>query len=268
MSSPHLDLDKTLGAVFIGNIAAAALFGLTSLQAFIFFSGNTRDRRLFKRLIAFLWILDLFHIMFMTHGVYRYLITDFPFLRTAKAYMESFVSDHNNKLLFVITAGSIFVSAMGIVYAGRGFIDGSYEKLDDESWILYTALGGSVVVDGLITASLCILLKNIRTVRHMAAPIHLHRLLLRPQQTIHQQPPRRPEHPRRAAQAQRRDGSIPQSPSSIEPLTMHFLATARIHRSIRCRGGTAFGAGEPVRRQAAAVEASVAESVLGLVGRL
>ena len=43
------------------------------------------------------------------------------------------------------------------------FIDGSFAKLDQESWLLYTALGGSVVADVMITVSLCVLLGSIRT---------------------------------------------------------------------------------------------------------
>ncbi|KAF5327507.1 hypothetical protein D9619_004985 [Psilocybe cf. subviscida] len=54
-TNPPVDLNKTLGAVFIGNIAASMLFGITSLQTHTFFLNNTRDRRSFKRLIAFLW---------------------------------------------------------------------------------------------------------------------------------------------------------------------------------------------------------------------
>ncbi|PPQ63244.1 hypothetical protein CVT24_005704 [Panaeolus cyanescens] len=52
----------------------------------------------------------------------------------------------------------------GLAFAGRGFINQSYAKLVvNESWLLYSALGGSVVADGIITASLCTLLYRNRT---------------------------------------------------------------------------------------------------------
>ncbi|KJA25048.1 hypothetical protein HYPSUDRAFT_434943 [Hypholoma sublateritium FD-334 SS-4] len=210
--APPIDLDKTLGAVFIGNIVSASLFGLTSLQAFIFFSGNIRDRKLFKRLIAFLWFLDIVHLVLMTHGVYHYLVRNFDdflalqdptwsllaqviitcisdfivrcvfarriwlcrscvlilcfdrlHLVITFADLANTVSGHNNTLLVSIVASSVFVFGMGIAFAARGFIDGTYAKLISESWILYTALGSSIVVDGLITVSLCMLLEGIRT---------------------------------------------------------------------------------------------------------
>ncbi|KAF9558841.1 hypothetical protein CPC08DRAFT_539345 [Agrocybe pediades] len=184
---PGFDLDKTLGAVFIGNVVAAVLFGITSLQAFTFFRGNTGDSRRFKQLIAFLWILDLLHVMFMTHGVYSYLITNFCvfsalerptwslltqviitcisdlIVRSVFARRIWLLSGRNNILLSAIMFTTFFVFAMGIAFAARGFIDMSYIRLTMESWILYTALGAGVAADGLITAALCMLLDHSRT---------------------------------------------------------------------------------------------------------
>ncbi|KAF8963156.1 hypothetical protein BDZ97DRAFT_1920048 [Flammula alnicola] len=280
-----IDLDKTLGAVFIGNVVASALFGVTSLQTFIFFRGNTRDRKLFKNLIAFLWILDLVHLLFMTHGIYTYLISDFgdyealtrPTWSLLAQVIVTCVSDvivrcvfgrriwllsgHNYVLLLIITTSSILVFSMGVAFAARGFIDGSYTRLILESWILYTALGGSVVVDGIVTTSLCMLLENIRTgfkstdslvntlmlysintglltslcatacfvtfaiwphqfvfmgFYFALSKLHVNSLLavLNTRETLRK----------------RNSGmtSIPQSPSSIEPLTMNFITSSAL----------------------------------------
>ncbi|KAF9475440.1 hypothetical protein BDN70DRAFT_883698 [Pholiota conissans] len=286
--TPPIDLNKTLGAVYIGNIAAASLFGLTSLQAFIFFSGNTRDRRPFKRLIAFLWFLDLLHIVLMSHGVYSYLIIDFSnyaalerpvwsllvqvittcfsdlIVRGIFARRIWVLSGHNNRLLFAITLGSIFVCAMGLMFAIRGFIDGSFARIVLESWILYTALGSSVVVDGIVTVSLCVLLVGVRTgfkstdslvntlmlysintglitslcatacfvtfaiwphqfvfigFYFVLSKLHVNSLLavLNTRETLRR---------RNAGMT-----SIPQSPSSIEPLTMNFLVSSNAGHS-------------------------------------
>ncbi|KIM39251.1 hypothetical protein M413DRAFT_415842, partial [Hebeloma cylindrosporum] len=48
-------------------------------------------------------------------------------------------------------------------FAIRGFIVGSYSRLVHESWLLYTSLGGCVIADGIVTASLCMLLDHSRT---------------------------------------------------------------------------------------------------------
>ncbi|CAA7267454.1 unnamed protein product [Cyclocybe aegerita] len=211
-----VNLNRTLGAVFIGEVFAAILFGITSLQTFIFFKGNMRDNPAFKSLIAFLWFLDCLHLIFMVHGIYQYLIanfsnvaalseptwsllasivklleTQFLFRRlSGPSFFDSelrrcvlarsnhisvvlcsvfarriwLLSGRKNLLLFVILSFSLFVFATGIAFAARGFVDGSYARLILESkWLLYTALGGSVIADGLVTTSLCILLDRSRS---------------------------------------------------------------------------------------------------------
>ncbi|KAJ8487280.1 hypothetical protein ONZ45_g14403 [Pleurotus djamor] len=58
-------LDANLGSLYLGNFAAGVLYGITSLQTFIFFKGNNNDRRAFKAVIFLLWILDTIHAAFM-----------------------------------------------------------------------------------------------------------------------------------------------------------------------------------------------------------
>ncbi|CAA7266643.1 unnamed protein product [Cyclocybe aegerita] len=72
-------LDETLGASFLGMLAAAILYGVTSVQTFLYFNdvGNRRDSCVLKATVAFLWILDTIHMAFTTHGLYFYLVTNF-----------------------------------------------------------------------------------------------------------------------------------------------------------------------------------------------
>ncbi|KDR78675.1 hypothetical protein GALMADRAFT_137695 [Galerina marginata CBS 339.88] len=209
MSIPHINLNTTLGAVFVGNIVAAALFGITTLQTFIFFNKNTRDRKLFKQLIAFLWsaygfsppsihdpwrlslsnkqLLQLFCIrkanleppLSSTDNVHQRLHSQMR-LRSEnlaiKRAQHGSAPRHRRRFFslppyFLVSsngwnnqvAASTFVFGTGIAFAARGFIDMSYVKLIMESWLLYTALSGSVLADGFITASLCTLLYQNRT---------------------------------------------------------------------------------------------------------
>ncbi|KAF8903691.1 hypothetical protein CPB84DRAFT_1961064 [Gymnopilus junonius] len=187
MSVPQINLNTTLGAAFVGHTVATALFGITSLQTFIFFKGNTKDRKWFKDLILLLWIIDFLHQIFMTHGVYDYLILNFGnaqafsrptwsllsqvlttclsdlIVRSVFARRVWLLSGHKRILLFLIVTASVFVFAMGVAFAVRALITMSFLTLIQESWLLYGALGGSVVADGLITASLCKLLSQQRT---------------------------------------------------------------------------------------------------------
>ncbi|KAF8151025.1 hypothetical protein B0H34DRAFT_160112 [Crassisporium funariophilum] len=187
MSGPPVNLDRTLGAIFIGNIVAATLYGTTSTQSFTFFKGNHRDRLPFKCLIGLLWILDSFHLALITHGVYHYLVINYTnvsslarptwsllcqvfttctsdlIVRCIFARRIWYLSNRNNGLLYTIIITSFFVFGSGIAFGVRGFIDVSFSKIILESWILYVSLGSSVIADGLVAASLCILLERSRT---------------------------------------------------------------------------------------------------------
>ncbi|KAG1724547.1 hypothetical protein EDB19DRAFT_1644545 [Suillus lakei] len=87
---PQVDLGNTYGALFIGVIIAAILFGLTNVQAFIYFQTHRDTGRTFYKLIFnsssasrlhrtmnFYRILDALHLVFIVHCIYYYLVTHF-----------------------------------------------------------------------------------------------------------------------------------------------------------------------------------------------
>ncbi|KAJ8509552.1 hypothetical protein ONZ45_g8288 [Pleurotus djamor] len=81
MESPLPRFDSTLGALFLGHIGSAVLFGITSVQAYLYFNKYPRDKPLLKTLssrkIALLWILDGVHFAFITYGQYFYCVSNF-----------------------------------------------------------------------------------------------------------------------------------------------------------------------------------------------
>ncbi|TBU23960.1 hypothetical protein BD311DRAFT_742103 [Dichomitus squalens] len=52
--APAVTLDDTLGAAFIGNILAACLYGMTTLQTYIYYGRSDTESKTLKSLIAFL----------------------------------------------------------------------------------------------------------------------------------------------------------------------------------------------------------------------
>ncbi|KAG1727666.1 uncharacterized protein EDB91DRAFT_1350272 [Suillus paluster] len=75
---PGLDLGDTYGVLFIGAILSALLFGLTNVQAFIYFQTHTSGRvTFFKLVVIWLWTLDALHLAFSVHYVYYYLVIDY-----------------------------------------------------------------------------------------------------------------------------------------------------------------------------------------------
>ncbi|KAK0226863.1 hypothetical protein EDD85DRAFT_1027352 [Armillaria nabsnona] len=75
MSSPDIpSLGMTLGALYIGATVAAILFGITNLQAVIYYKNYPDDWWVYRYSVALLWILDALHVALSMHALYHYLI--------------------------------------------------------------------------------------------------------------------------------------------------------------------------------------------------
>ncbi|KAL4265676.1 DUF6534 domain-containing protein [Pleurotus pulmonarius] len=190
-SPPHLDLglDSKLGAAFLGGIAAAIFYGITSVQTYIFFKGSETDKRPLQVLILFLWILDTLHLALVTHGLYFYMVSNFAHPLALAAPSWSFLSQvyvtcisdlivrgifaHRVWLLSgkkyryfsvsLIAIFSLLTATTGFVFASRVFALGSFRAFRPISWLMYTALSSGVAADFVITASLVTILFRSRT---------------------------------------------------------------------------------------------------------
>ncbi|KAI0808327.1 hypothetical protein C8Q74DRAFT_1363717 [Fomes fomentarius] len=74
---PHIALDDTLGAVFIGHFFTTVLYGITTLQAFMYYRDQYKDPGILKLSVFVLWVLDTVHVALITGAVYWYCITSF-----------------------------------------------------------------------------------------------------------------------------------------------------------------------------------------------
>ncbi|KAK0187501.1 hypothetical protein F5146DRAFT_1225947 [Armillaria mellea] len=71
-ASPHVG--DTLGALYIGSIIAAVLFGITNLQVVIYYKKYPHDWWFYRSSVACLWALDAVHVALSSHALYFYLI--------------------------------------------------------------------------------------------------------------------------------------------------------------------------------------------------
>ncbi|KAJ8487275.1 hypothetical protein ONZ45_g14396 [Pleurotus djamor] len=79
-STPSLSslLNSNLGALFLGDNAAAVFFGITSLQTYIYLmKRSSRDSKTLRLSMFFLWILDCLHFVSIVHNLYHYTVTNF-----------------------------------------------------------------------------------------------------------------------------------------------------------------------------------------------
>ncbi|KAL4247682.1 hypothetical protein ABKN59_008914 [Abortiporus biennis] len=183
-------LDNTLGAAFIGHTAAAVLYGITSLQTFIYFKFHYGDALVLRLLVCVVWILDTLHVGLITSGMYRYLITDYGDILSAavpiwEILVMVMVSNVSNAIIrgvvvyrlwklskqqvlqwffcIAITLLSFYVFAAGIFFAVEGFFVDSYEDVSGISWSLYSGFAVEVALDALIVTAQCLTLKQYRT---------------------------------------------------------------------------------------------------------
>ncbi|KAF8578278.1 hypothetical protein K439DRAFT_1639010 [Ramaria rubella] len=69
--------NSTLGAALIGQSFTSILYGVTSLQCFIYFNHYPRDNKILKALVSGIWFLDTLHCAVVLHILYNYLVTNY-----------------------------------------------------------------------------------------------------------------------------------------------------------------------------------------------
>ncbi|KAI9574511.1 hypothetical protein HD554DRAFT_2165994 [Boletus coccyginus] len=76
-SPPALVLDDTFGALFVGVIVAATLYGVTCVQTWFYYTHYPSDPWYIKLLVFSILVSDTGHQALITHTIYTYLVTDF-----------------------------------------------------------------------------------------------------------------------------------------------------------------------------------------------
>ncbi|KAF7358642.1 Saposin B-type domain-containing protein [Mycena sanguinolenta] len=77
MSAPTAipPLDSTLGAVEIGAVVSTFLFGIETVQAYLYFDKYPEDTAFLKSLVAATWIFELGHTIATWHAIYALSVT-------------------------------------------------------------------------------------------------------------------------------------------------------------------------------------------------
>ncbi|KAG0701645.1 hypothetical protein DFH29DRAFT_1000054 [Suillus ampliporus] len=72
-----VDISNTFGAGFIGGMVTAILYGITTLQTYLYYVYYPRDDKNLKVLVAVVWVIDTLHVSLMCHALYHYLVSSF-----------------------------------------------------------------------------------------------------------------------------------------------------------------------------------------------
>ncbi|KIM87849.1 hypothetical protein PILCRDRAFT_814561 [Piloderma croceum F 1598] len=74
MGSEGFEATESLGAAFMGLVISAILFGITTLQVYIYYQYYPEDKLQNRIVVPLLWIVDVFHLALIIHACYIYLV--------------------------------------------------------------------------------------------------------------------------------------------------------------------------------------------------
>ncbi|KAJ7072832.1 hypothetical protein C8F01DRAFT_1300367 [Mycena amicta] len=74
---PPFDASNTIGALQIGVILSSVLFGMTTLQVYVYFERFPKDRLSIKPLVVFVWLVETAHAACFSHVLYSYSIINY-----------------------------------------------------------------------------------------------------------------------------------------------------------------------------------------------
>ncbi|KIO09785.1 hypothetical protein M404DRAFT_290357 [Pisolithus tinctorius Marx 270] len=125
------------GSALIGGLISAMLYGITTLQTYVYYMHYAEDAPTTKFLVAAIWILDTIHISFICHMLYYYLITNYGVPTSLERIVWSFPASLLVNVLVVCIVQCILTQARFYAVA--------------------PALAIVALVEVLITVSLCVL---------------------------------------------------------------------------------------------------------------
>ncbi|KAJ7072814.1 hypothetical protein C8F01DRAFT_1105305 [Mycena amicta] len=189
-----LDLNLTFGALQIGILVSYALFGITTAQTYVYYGRFKEDSRWLKSLVAFVWFLEVAHVIAVGYAMYFCTITDFGDIINA---LQNTVPSIVASVLLTAAATStvqlffmhriyalsqrrlrvmpIILATLSVIYFGfnvAAFVAAfrtkswaaALSKLSQWGWVVLTGGSLSVTVDLSIAVSLVLLL--VRNRRH------------------------------------------------------------------------------------------------------
>ncbi|KAJ7578364.1 hypothetical protein C8J56DRAFT_1056082 [Mycena floridula] len=172
------DLDNTLGAVFIGQAAACMLFGITSLQTYLYYHHFSRDYWVHKVSVGVLWSLDALHLVFALHTVYHYLVTGFGkydqnivwsvkggvlvnviiilVVQCLYAYRVWLLGGYHRGVLGYLVISVVTVGfVIGIVLSYETFTLDSFANVKNIAWAVDASFAASTGIDFVLSMAMC-----------------------------------------------------------------------------------------------------------------
>ncbi|KAJ3507435.1 hypothetical protein NLJ89_g6309 [Agrocybe chaxingu] len=187
MDTPLLNVHGTLGALTVGAIVSCFLFGVATVQGYLYYTRYQRDRRVLKALVAFVWLCELAHCICICHFLYFLTISHFgnvnAMLRPpGSLYLAVILSGliapvvqmFFAERLRVVSGGRVLIPlicwtlslvrfAMSLVTGIKAYrLTTIWEFTAEWKWLMTTLLCIGAAVDILVAVSLCYYLREKR----------------------------------------------------------------------------------------------------------
>ncbi|KAJ2919649.1 hypothetical protein MD484_g812, partial [Candolleomyces efflorescens] len=149
--APHpypavISIHETFGAGLVGALINAIMYGLTTLQTYLYYLYYPKDSKQTKSLVFLVWFIDTVHTMLVSWCIYHYLVSNYNNEAALKA--------------FLVFAHFVF----GVLTVAYCFIKRDFSRLSEFTLFAATPFAATAVLaDVLIAGSLCILLHGSRT---------------------------------------------------------------------------------------------------------
>ncbi|KAJ6564016.1 hypothetical protein B0H19DRAFT_1258531 [Mycena capillaripes] len=128
-STPTFNSQSTIGAYQIGVLISYMLFGVTTAQAYIYYSRFPNDSRKLKALVAVVWFEELGHAICIGHTLNAFTILDY-------GHPERLLRPAPKSLETSMLLGSIAVTSVQVFFAFRIYKFSKKLQIPIVSWTL------------------------------------------------------------------------------------------------------------------------------------
>ncbi|KDR77665.1 hypothetical protein GALMADRAFT_410088 [Galerina marginata CBS 339.88] len=184
----QVTLGNTIGAGLLGCTAAAVLFGVAIVQAYIYYTHYPKDWVFQKVIVGFLLLVDTVHTGMTTHTVYYYVIEQFGNVFALEFVVWSFKLQVVFNVFILLLVQTLYVMriwklashfsrvwpaiiiailvggyAIGFLLAFHSFRLKSWDGLDGMASVVKASFSCSTGIDIILAASMCYYLNRSKT---------------------------------------------------------------------------------------------------------
>ncbi|KAF4576770.1 hypothetical protein EYR36_000633 [Pleurotus pulmonarius] len=151
----QVDIPKTVGALLAGGLVATAFTGIITVQSYNYYKTYRGDAMRVRLLVAFVWLLDFCHTLFVSLSLWHYLVLHYGDTSMVDSVPWSLAMTIAFTAILTFLVHCFFVHRIFKLSVGKWFIAVPL-------WSFTLGLALSSTLDILITGSLCYYLSNSR----------------------------------------------------------------------------------------------------------